>query len=67
MDGVLLWERTVTVRLRRVAPATEGVAAEAFSVEGEVEAEDGNSTAVAGWLGLVNHLERLLTASPADR
>jgi len=62
VDAVSLWGRTVTVRLRRVPPGTEGVAAEAYSVEGLVETEDGTSAAFAGWMGLVNQLERLLAA-----
>ena len=62
VDYLESWGRTVTVRLRRVAPGTDGVAAGAFSVEGLVEVEDGSNLAFAGWLGLVNHLERLLAA-----
>lgn len=64
VDHFESWGRTVTVRLRQVAPGTDGVAAEAFSVEGLVEAEDGSNLAFAGWLGLVNQLERLLAARP---
>jgi hypothetical protein len=48
--------------LRWIAPGTDGVATEEFSVEGLVEAEDGSNLAFAGWLGLVNQLERLLAA-----
>jgi hypothetical protein len=66
-DSLQAWGRTVTVRLRRVATGTDGVAAEAFSVEGLVVTEDGRNAVFAGWVGLVNQLERLLAAAPADR
>jgi hypothetical protein len=65
-DAPRLWGRTVTVRLRRVVPGTDGVAREAISVEGQVEAEDGTNSPFAGWVGLVNQLERLLTGRPSD-
>ncbi len=54
------WAYTVTVRLRRLEPATGGVSADSFTVEGLVVSPEGTSARFTGWLGLVGELERLV-------
>lgn len=54
------WAHTVTVRLRRLEPATGGVSSDSFTVEGLVQSADGTSARFTGWLGLVGELERLV-------
>jgi hypothetical protein len=57
---------TVTVHIRMVPASTDGVATEAFSVEGQVESVDGTRADFSGWMGLVNSLERLLVRAPGS-